>query len=86
MKALAGTWRFSRPGIEAAARTLQEEGNALDAAEAGVQVVELDESVTSVGYGGLPDERGIVSLDAALMTGCGRIGSVCTPSLLFIHG
>lgn len=76
MKALAATWRFSEAGVVAAARVLTEGGSALDAAEEGVRVVEFDESVTSVGYGGLPDERGELSLDAALMTGCGRIGSV----------
>lgn len=38
--------------------------------------MELDESVTSAGYGGLPNAEGVLQLDAAIMTSSGRIGSV----------
>lgn len=41
----------------------------LDAVVAGVALVEDDPKDTSVGYGGLPNERGIVELDAAVMHG-----------------
>ena len=41
----------------------------LDGVVAGVGIVEADEKDTSVGYGGLPDERGVVRLDAACMHG-----------------
>ena len=41
----------------------------LDAAIAGVTVVENDPNDTSVGYGGLPNEDGVVELDAAVMHG-----------------
>lgn len=41
----------------------------LAAAVAGVALVEDDPNDTSVGYGGLPNERGIVELDAAVMHG-----------------
>jgi N4-(beta-N-acetylglucosaminyl)-L-asparaginase len=41
----------------------------LDAVVAGVAIVEDDPNDTSVGYGGLPNERGIVELDAAVMHG-----------------
>lgn len=41
----------------------------LDAIVAGVQIVEDDPEEMSVGYGGLPNEEGIVELDAAVMDG-----------------
>ncbi|MFN9719005.1 MAG: N(4)-(beta-N-acetylglucosaminyl)-L-asparaginase [Planctomycetota bacterium] len=43
--------------------------DALDAVVAGVAIVEDDPEDTSVGYGGLPNERGVVELDAAVMHG-----------------
>ncbi len=41
----------------------------LDAAIAGVNIVENDPEDTSVGYGGLPNEDGIVELEASVMHG-----------------
>ena len=41
----------------------------LDAVVEGVGLVEDDPDDTSVGYGGLPNERGVVELDAAVMHG-----------------
>jgi N4-(beta-N-acetylglucosaminyl)-L-asparaginase len=41
----------------------------LDAAIEGVAIVEADPSDHSVGYGGLPNEDGVVELDAAVMHG-----------------
>ena len=59
----------------------------LDAAIAGVNVNELDPSDVTVGYGGIPNEEGIVELDAAVMDGrtmrAGAVGAlrgVKTPS------
>jgi N4-(beta-N-acetylglucosaminyl)-L-asparaginase len=43
--------------------------DALDAAVAGVTLVEDDPDELTVGYGGLPNEQGIVELDAAVMHG-----------------
>jgi len=77
MASIAGTWLFSRGGVDASISKLSGGGSALDAAEDGVRYVELDEDVTSVGVGGLPDERGVLTLDAALMTGSGELGAVC---------
>ena len=45
--------------------------------EAGGRVAEADESNASVGYGGLPDRDGRVTLDACVMTWAGDIGAVC---------
>ena len=52
----------------------------LDACVAGVTVVENDPNDTSVGYGGLPNEEGVVELDSAVMHGpshsCGGVASI----------
>jgi N4-(beta-N-acetylglucosaminyl)-L-asparaginase len=49
----------------------------LDAIVAGIKIVEDDPSDMSVGYGGLPNEDGIVELDASCMDGpLHRAGSV----------
>lgn len=52
-------------------------GDTLDAVIAGVNLVEEDPNDSSVGYGGLPNEDGVVELDASLMHGpTRRAGSV----------
>ena len=49
----------------------------LDAVVAGVNIVELDPRDTSVGYGGLPNEDGVVQLDASCIHGpTRRMGAV----------
>ena len=49
-------------------------GDTLDAVIAGVNIVELDPRDNSVGYGGLPNEDGVVELDASCMHGPTRRG------------
>ncbi|MGA2133231.1 MAG: N(4)-(beta-N-acetylglucosaminyl)-L-asparaginase [Bryobacteraceae bacterium] len=49
-------------------------GDTLDAVVAGVNINEEDPEDTSVGYGGLPNEEGIVELDASVMHGPSRRG------------
>ncbi len=44
-------------------------GSALDAVERATNVIELDPEDMSVGYGGLPNEDGVVQLDASIMDG-----------------
>jgi N4-(beta-N-acetylglucosaminyl)-L-asparaginase len=59
-------------GLRAVAKTMEllMSGNdPLDAAIEGVAIVEADPKDHSVGYGGLPNEDGIVELDAAVMHG-----------------
>jgi N4-(beta-N-acetylglucosaminyl)-L-asparaginase len=49
-------------------------GDTLDAVIAGVNIVELDPRDNSVGYGGLPNEDGVVELDASCIHGPTRRG------------
>jgi N4-(beta-N-acetylglucosaminyl)-L-asparaginase len=44
-------------------------GSALDAVERATNVIEHDPEDVSVGYGGLPNEDGVVQLDASIMDG-----------------
>jgi len=72
------TWVHGKPANERAAEVFLAGGSLLDAVEKGINVPENDPQVTSVGYGGLPNEEGVVELDAAIMDGTRhRAGSVC---------
>lgn len=73
---VVSTWRHGLAANEAAWKILSSGGRALDAVEAGVRVPESDPSVSSVGYGGLPDRQGHVTLDACIMDENGDCGSV----------
>ncbi len=70
------TWNHGYAANEAAWKVLGSGGSALDAVEQGVRVPEADPDNLSVGYGGLPDRDGHVTLDAAIMKGNGECGSV----------
>jgi len=70
------TWRHGLAANETASRILQGGGSVLDAVEAGVRVSEADPEISSVGYGGLPDETGRVTLDASIMDPRGNAGAV----------
>ena len=62
----------SANGVAAVAKAvevLRKGGDTLDAVIQGVNIVELDPKDNSVGYGGLPNERGDVELDASVMHG-----------------
>lgn len=67
--------------VLAPAQEIFENGGALlDAIEKAANVTELDPEDMSVGYGGLPDEDGIVTLDASFMDGkthnCGSVAAI----------
>ncbi len=75
--------------LDAGMQVLRNGGDTLDAALAVVTQVEDDPKDHSVGYGGLPNEDGVVQLDACVMHGptarCGAVGAVeriKNPSLL----
>jgi N4-(beta-N-acetylglucosaminyl)-L-asparaginase len=57
-----------------AMEVLRSGGDTLDAVIAGVNIVELDPRDNSVGYGGLPNEEGVVELDASCIHGPSRRG------------
>jgi len=71
------TWNHGLAANEAAMEVILKGGRAVDAAEAGVKIPEADPEITSVGYGGLPDRDGKVTLDACIMDEKGNAGSVC---------
>jgi len=54
---------------EKAMEILNKGGDPLEAVVAGVNIVEDDPNDMSVGYGGLPNEDGVVELDASVMDG-----------------
>lgn len=74
------TWPFGQTAVKLALPLLESGKPALDAAIAGAQAVEDDPTVNSVGYGGLGNAVGNVSLDACVMDGktlsCGGVAGV----------
>jgi isoaspartyl peptidase/L-asparaginase-like protein (Ntn-hydrolase superfamily) len=70
------TWPFGMPANEAAWRVLSDRGSALDAVVAGATQCENDPTEDSVGFGGLPDSSGEVTLDASVMNHAGQCGAV----------
>ena len=80
----------SSNGLRAVSRAMElmlQGTDTLDAAIEGVKIQELDPNDNSVGYGGLPNEDGVVQLDASCMHGptkrAGAVGAlegIKTPS------
>jgi len=58
-----------RNAMEAGWEILKAGGNAVDAVEKAANIIEVDPEDTSVGYGGLPNEHGVVQLDSSFMDG-----------------
>jgi N4-(beta-N-acetylglucosaminyl)-L-asparaginase len=76
-------------GVERAGQLVVQGMDTLDAAVEGVKIQELDPDDSSVGYGGLPNEAGVVQLDASCMHGpskrAGAVGAlegIKTPSVV----
>jgi N4-(beta-N-acetylglucosaminyl)-L-asparaginase len=63
-----------RAAVERAVQRMTEGWRPVDAAVAGVEIVENDPEDDSVGYGGLPNEEGVVELDACVMDGPSGLG------------
>jgi N4-(beta-N-acetylglucosaminyl)-L-asparaginase len=70
------TWAPNVKANAAAWEVLGKGGRALDAVEKGVQIPEADPTDQSVGYGGLPDRDGRVTLDSCIMDELGNCGAV----------
>jgi N4-(beta-N-acetylglucosaminyl)-L-asparaginase len=65
--------------VERAVKLMREGRDPLDAALEGVHIVEDDPNDMTVGYGGVPNEEGVVQLDASVMHGpTGRAGAVAS--------
>lgn len=58
-----------KTAMETGWQILKAGGSAVDAVEKAANTIEADPDDTSVGYGGLPNEKGIVQLDASFMDG-----------------
>ena len=72
---IIATWKNEK-GTKSGWDKMMQTGRALDGVEAGAWVPEADPNETSVGYGGLPDRDGHVTLDACIMDHLGNAGSV----------
>lgn len=70
------TWSFGLRANDVAWKLLKNGENSLDSVEQGVKVIEDDPTITSVGYGGLPDENMTVTLDSCIMDWRGNCGAV----------
>ena len=73
---VVSTWDFGKTANAEAWKILAAKGRALDAVEAGVKIPEADPSNHTIGYGGLPDRDGHVTLDACIMDEFYNCGSV----------
>ena len=74
------TWDYGKDLCAAAQKVFAKGGDILDALEKGVNVVEDDPNVKTVGYNGWPNEDGVVQLDASIMDGrthkAGAVGAL----------
>ncbi len=73
---VVSTWDFGVGANQAAWKVLAAGGSALDAVEAGARWAESDLCNPTVGRCGNPDRDGVLTLDASIMAGDGRCGSV----------
>ncbi len=73
---MISTWDHGAIANKVGFEILMNGGEAIDAVQQGVMVVESDPKVRTVGVGGYPDREGKVTLDACIMKGDGSCGSV----------
>lgn len=73
---IISTWEHGLTANQEAWEKLMSGSNGISSIESGVKISEADPSVRSVGYGGLPDREGIVTLDACIMDKYSNCGSV----------
>ena len=78
MHGIIATWRMALEGIQKADAMLKEGKHAADAIETAIKEVEDYPYYKSVGYGGLPNQDGVLQMDAGYMDGESlSIGAVC---------
>lgn len=63
------TWDYGLDLCAASQKVFAKGGDLLDALEKGINVVEDDPKVHTVGFNGLPNELGVTQLDASIMDG-----------------
>jgi N4-(beta-N-acetylglucosaminyl)-L-asparaginase len=73
---VVSTWDFGVGANQAAWNVLRSSGSALDAVERGANWAESELCNSTVGHCGNPDRDGYLTLDASIMDGDGRCGSV----------
>ena len=73
---IISTWDFGLKANQEAWNMINNRGNALDAVESSIRLIEEDPTNHSVGIGGYPDRDGHVTLDACIMDDRGKAGSV----------
>ncbi|MFC1724319.1 N(4)-(beta-N-acetylglucosaminyl)-L-asparaginase [candidate division KSB1 bacterium] len=60
---------LGKSAMEGAWEILMNGGSVVDAVEKGANIIEVDPDDSSVGYGGTPNENGVVQLDSCIMDG-----------------
>lgn len=73
---IISTWNHGLPASKKSLEVLNNGGSLLDAVELGINVVENDPNIHSVGIGGYPDADGNVTLDSCIMDSDGNAGAV----------
>ncbi|HEX8678029.1 MAG TPA: isoaspartyl peptidase/L-asparaginase, partial [Segetibacter sp.] len=73
---VVSTWDFGKTANVGAWEVLSKGGRAVDAVENGVKIPEADPTNQTIGYGGLPDRDGRVTLDACIMDEFYNCGAV----------
>ena len=73
---VVSTWISGIDANKEAIKILASSGDAISAIEKGLNVTESDPNNTSVGFGGMPDANGLVTLDASIMDDQYNCGSV----------
>ena len=74
-----------RRSVQIAVEKMKEGMSPAEAAVLGVAPVEADPNDTSVGYGGLPNARGVVALDACVMDGPSGLGGAVAALTDTVH-
>lgn len=73
---IISTWNHGLAANQKSWDTLKGGSSAMEAIEAGMRIPEADPEVETVGYGGMPDREGKVTLDACVMDHNHNCGSV----------
>src|SRR6185312_17172641 len=76
MAIVLSTWKHGFEPNRVSFERMLQGGSALDGVEAGAKYCEADLTCMSVGKGGIPDDTGKVTLDAAIMDHDGSCGAV----------